>query len=154
MRLRKLSILLGVAAISVGVLGALPAMGADHRDADLTKAAPRSDINDLYVFKGQSAGGYTAVITVNPLTSPADTGSLRLDPDTLYELKADTNGDAIADVGYKLTASSTGAARDRRGRCHQRARRRGHPPGQVQRRLRRHRHQRFERPKALRRPAR
>ena len=87
-------------------------MGADHRDADLTKAAPRSDINDLYVFKGQSAAGYTAVITVNPLTSPADTAGLRLDPDTLYELKADTNGDAVADVSYKLTASGTGSVQD------------------------------------------
>jgi hypothetical protein len=112
MRLRKLSILLGAAAVSVGVLGAIPAMGADHRDANLTKAAPRSDINDLYVFKGQSTGGYTAVITVNPLTSPADTGTLRLDPDTLYELKADTNGDAVADVSYKLTATGTGAVQD------------------------------------------
>ncbi len=112
MRLRKLSIMLGVAAVSVGVLGALPAMAADHRDSPLAKAAPRSDINDLYVFKGESAGGYTAVITVNPLTSPADTGGLRLDPDTLYELKADTNGDAVADVSYKLTAEGTGAVQD------------------------------------------
>ena len=112
MRLRKLSILLGVAAVSVGVLGAIPAMGADHRDSNLTKAAPRSDINDLYVFKGQSAGGYTAVITVNPLTSPADTAGLRLDPETLYELKVDTNGDAVADVSYKLTASGTGSVQD------------------------------------------
>jgi hypothetical protein len=112
MRLRKLSILLGVAAISVGVLGAIPAMGADHRDASLTKAAPRSDINDLYVFKGESAAGYTAVITVNPLTSPADTAGLRLDPETLYELKADTNGDSVADVSYKLQATGTGAVQD------------------------------------------
>lgn len=112
MRLRKLSIMLGVAAVSVGVLGALPAMAADHRDSPLAKAAPRSDINDLYVFKGESTGGYTAVITVNPLTSPADTGGLRLDPDTLYELKADTNGDAVADVSYKLTAEGTGAVQD------------------------------------------
>ena len=112
MRLRKLSILLGVAAMSVAVLGAIPAMGADHKDASLTKAAPRSDINDLYVFKGESAAGYTAVITVNPLTSPADTAGLRLDPDTLYELKADTNGDAVADVSYKLQATGTGAVQD------------------------------------------
>ncbi len=112
MRLRKLSILLGVSAMSVAVLGAIPAMGADHKDASLTKAAPRSDINDLYVFKGESAGGYTAVITVNPLTSPADTAALRLDPDTLYELKADTNGDAVADVSYKLRATGTGAVQD------------------------------------------
>lgn len=112
MRLRKLSILLGAAAISAGVLSAIPSMAADHKDSPLTQAAPRSDINDLYVFKGESAGGYTAVITVNPLTSPADTANLRLDPDTLYELKADTNGDAVADVSYKFTASGTGAVQN------------------------------------------
>ena len=110
MRLRKLSILLGVAAVSVGVLGALPAMAADHRDSPLTKAAPRSDINDVYVFKGESAA--TLVMTVNPLTSPADTAGLRLDPDTLYEFKVDTNGDAVADVSYKLTAEGAGAVQD------------------------------------------
>ena len=104
--------MLGVAAVSVGVLGAIPSLAADHKDSPLAAAAPRSDINDLFVFKGQSTGGYTAVITVNPLTSPADTGTLRLDPDTLYELKADTNGDAVADVSYKLTASGTGAVQD------------------------------------------
>lgn len=110
MRLRKLSIILGVAAVSVGILGALPAMAADHRDSPLTKAAPRSDINDLYAFKGEGAA--TLVMTVNPLTSPADTGGLRLDPDTLYEFKVDTDGDAVADVSYKLTAEGTGAVQD------------------------------------------
>lgn len=110
MRLRKLSIMLGVAAVSVGVLGALPAMAADHRDSPLTKAAPRSDINDLYVFKGEGAA--TLVMTVNPLTSPADTGGIRLDPETLYEFKVDTNGDATADVSYKLTFDGTGSVQD------------------------------------------
>ncbi|MEO8539083.1 MAG: DUF4331 family protein [bacterium] len=110
MRLRKLSIMLGVAAVSVGVLGALPAMAADHRDSPLTKAAPRSDINDLYVFKGESAA--TLIMTVNPLTSPADTAGLRLDPDTLYEFKVDTDGDAKPDVSYKLTAEGTGSVQD------------------------------------------
>jgi MFS family permease len=59
MRLRKLSIALGGAAIGVAVLGAIPAFGADHRDAPLTKAAAKSDINDVYAFSG--AGG-TAVM--------------------------------------------------------------------------------------------
>jgi hypothetical protein len=110
MRLRKLSILLGAAAVSVGVLGALPAFAADHRDSPLTKAAPRSDINDVYVFKGEQAA--TLVMTVNPLTSPADTAGLRLDPDTLYEFKIDTNGDATADLAYKLTVDGTGSVQD------------------------------------------
>ena len=53
MRLRKLSIALGGAALGVAVLGAIPALGADHRDAPLTKAAAKSDLNDLYAFTGR-----------------------------------------------------------------------------------------------------
>src|SRR5689334_22547705 len=104
MRLRKLSIALGGAAIGVAILGAVPAFGADHRDAPLTKEAPKSDITDVYAFKG--AGG-TAVfdMNVNPLTTPADTANLSLDPGTVYEFKMDTNGDAVADISYKLTVS-------------------------------------------------
>ena len=112
MRLRKLSIALAASALGVAALGAIPALGADHKDAPLTKAAAQSDINDLYIFKGESTGGYTAVITVNPLTSPADTGALQLDPNTVYELKADTNGDAVPDVSYKLTVAGSGPVQD------------------------------------------
>jgi Domain of unknown function (DUF4331) len=111
MRLRKLSIALGGAALGVAVLGAIPAFGADHRDAPLTKAAAKSDITDVYAFTG--AGG-TAVfdMNVNPLTSPADTPNLSLDPATVYEFKMDTNGDAVPDISYKLTVSGTGPVQD------------------------------------------
>lgn len=111
MRLRKLSLALGTAAIGVAVLGAIPAFGADHRDAPLAKAAAKSDITDVYAFTG-AGGSAVFALNVNPLTSPADTASLSLDPDTVYEFKMDTNGDAVADVAYKLTASGTGAVQD------------------------------------------
>lgn len=111
MRLRKLSIALGVAAVSVAALGAVPALGADHRDAPLTKAAPRSDLNDVYAFK-TAAGNLVLAMTVNPLTSPADTSKLALDPSTVYEFKLDTGGDAIADISYKFTVAGTGAVQD------------------------------------------
>ncbi len=79
--------------------GEIPAPGADHKDAPLTKPAAQSDVNDLYSFKGESAGGYTAVTTVKPLTSPADTGTLQPDRNTVYEVGADTNGDAVPNGG-------------------------------------------------------
>ncbi|MEP6871497.1 MAG: DUF4331 family protein, partial [Anaerolineaceae bacterium] len=111
MRLRKLSIALGMSAIGVAVLGAIPAMGADHKDAPLTKAASKSDLNDLYVFKGES-GKPVFVMTVNPLTSPADTAGLSLDPATNYEFKVDVNGDAQPDAALKFQFSGTGPVQD------------------------------------------
>ena len=111
MRLRKLSIALAGAALGAVSLGALPALGADHRDSPLTEANAQSDINDLYVFKGAGAGVVLAM-TVNPLTSPADTAKLSLSASTVYEFKVDTNGDAVADVSYKVTASGSGPVQD------------------------------------------
>ncbi len=111
MRLPKLSLALGAAAIGAASLGAFPAIGADHKDAPLTKAAPMSDINDLYAFKNASGNAVWAM-TVNPLTSPADTANLRLDPNTVYEFKIDTDGNAVADAALKFTASGTAAVQD------------------------------------------
>jgi hypothetical protein len=110
MRIRKLSVALGVGAIGVAALGAIPALGADHRDAPLTTANPQVDINDVYAFT--SGGNLVVAMTVNPLTSPADTGKLQLATNAVYELKLDTNGDAVADRSYKFTFSGNGPVQD------------------------------------------
>src|SRR5439155_13313229 len=102
----------GVTAIAVAALGAVPALGADHRDAPLTKGAPRVDLTDVYLFKGGLANGVVMAMNVNPLTSPADTSRLALDPDAVYEFKVDTNGDGVADISYKITASGNGPVQD------------------------------------------
>jgi hypothetical protein len=112
MELRKLTVAFGGAAVAAVVLGSIPAMGADHRDSPATTAAPRSDINDVYLFRGEQANGAVLAMTVNPLTSPGDTGQLRLDPATLYEFKVDTNGDAVADIAYKFRFSGNAATQD------------------------------------------
>jgi hypothetical protein len=112
MKLRKLTVAFGGAALAAVALGSIPAMGADHRDSPATTAAPRSDINDVYLFRGEQASGAVLAMTVNPLTSPADTGQLRLDPTTLYEFKVDTNADAVADIAYKFRFSGNAAAQD------------------------------------------
>lgn len=111
MRLRKLSIALGASAIGVAALGAVPALGADHRDAPLARGAAMTDINDLYAFKAAN-GNLVLAMTVNPLTSPADTAKLMLDTDAVYEIKLDSNGDAKADKSWKFTFSGNTAVQD------------------------------------------
>src|SRR5205085_7293569 len=106
------TVALGATAIAVAALGAVPAPGADHRDAPLTKGAPRIDLTDVYVFKPVSGNGVVLAMNVNPLTAPADTSRLSLDPDAVYEFKLDTNGDAVADISYKITASGSGPVQD------------------------------------------
>jgi hypothetical protein len=80
--------------------GSLFVSAADHLDAPTVKTDARIDVTDIYAFK--SAGGTTLVMNVNPLTSPADTKTARFRGDTLYEFKIDTNGDAWADIAYRV----------------------------------------------------
>jgi hypothetical protein len=94
-------------AAAIATLGtsSLLANAADHLDAPTAKADGRVDITDIYAFK--SSGGTTPVMNVNPLTSPADTKSARFRTNTLYEFKIDTNGDAWADVAYRIRFFAT-----------------------------------------------
>ena len=88
------------AAVATLGTGSLFVNAADHLDAPTAKSDHRIDITDMYAFK--SSGGTTLVMNVNPLTSPADTKTARLREDTLYEFKLDTNGDAWADIAYRV----------------------------------------------------
>lgn len=110
MRLRKLTIGFGAAAMTAAALGAIPALGADHRDGPLTQGSPKLDINDVYAF--ESGSNLVIAMTVNPLTSPANTGTLSLDTNAVYQFKIDANGDAIADTAIKMTFSGSGPVQD------------------------------------------
>ena len=111
MRTRKLSIALVAAALGVLALGAMPALGSDHRDSPLTKDSPKADIGDLYVWKLPN-GNVVYAMTVNPLTTPADTGKLSLDPNVVYAFRFDTTGDNIADGAIKFVFSGNGPVQD------------------------------------------
>lgn len=95
------------AAGLVAAVGAGPLLvtGADHLDAPTTKANHRIDITDVYAFK--STGGTTLVLNVNPLLSPADSKTARFRSRTLYEIMVDTNGDAWANVTYRVRFTNT-----------------------------------------------
>lgn len=97
-------------AAAIATLGssAFLVSGADHLDAPTAKSDSRIDITDIYAFK--SAGGTTLVMNVNPLTSPADTKTARFREQTLYEFKIDTNGDAWADIAYRVRFFNTRTA--------------------------------------------
>ena len=90
-----------VAAIGAGPLFV---SGADHLDSPLVKIDPRVDITDVYAWR--VSAGYTALaLNVNPLTSVPDSKGLRFKQAALYELKVDTNGDARADIAYRVKFS-------------------------------------------------
>src|SRR5262249_49468802 len=63
----------------------------------------RVDITDVYAFrKPGDAGKSVLILNVNPL---ATTLAKEFDPQAIYELKVDTDGDAVADIAFRVTFS-------------------------------------------------
>jgi hypothetical protein len=61
------------------------------------------DITDIYAFQApDDSSRAVLVLSVNPL---APTLKTTFNPDALYELKIDTNGDAVADIAYRVRFS-------------------------------------------------
>ena len=94
--------LLAVAGL-VAAIGVGPALvtGADHLDAPTVKTDKRIDITDIYIAR-RGASRTTLILNVNPLTSPASAKTAAFRPSALYEFKIDKNGDAVADIAYRV----------------------------------------------------
>lgn len=79
-----------------------PNFGFPHGDA-------RLDLTDLYAFpKPGGAGKSILIMNVHPSTSlipPGPTAADPFAPDAIYELKIDTDGDAVADIAYRVRFS-------------------------------------------------
>lgn len=103
-----LALLATATAVATIGTGSLLVSAADHLDAPTAKSDGRVDVTDIYAFA--SKGGTTLVMNVNPLTSPADTASARFRASTLYEFKIDTDGDADADIAYRVRFGNTRTA--------------------------------------------
>src|SRR5262249_30807598 len=76
-----------------------PDFGFPHGDA-------RLDLTDLYAFlKPGDAGKSILIMNVHPSASenpPGPTTAEAFAPEALYELKIDTDGDAVADIAYRV----------------------------------------------------
>src|SRR4029077_3581381 len=82
-----------------------PDFGSPRGDA-------RLDFTDLYAFpKPGNASKSILVMNVHPsavVNPPGPTTAESFAPEALYELKIDTNGDAVADIAYRVRFSASG----------------------------------------------
>lgn len=106
---RKLASAIGLLAVAgtIAALGAGPLFVAasDHLDAPLVKTDGRIDITDLYAF-ANNGHKTSLILNVNPLMSPGQTKIAKFRQEALYEFKIDTNGDAKADIAYRVKFSN------------------------------------------------
>src|SRR5215468_6311502 len=82
-----------------------PDFGFPHGDA-------RLDLTDLYAFpKPGEADKSILIMNVHPsavVNPPGPTTAEPFSPEALYELKIDTDGDAVADIAYRVRFSASG----------------------------------------------
>src|SRR5450432_4313712 len=80
-----------------------PDFGFPHGDA-------RLDFTDLYAFPKPGDGSKSIIImNVHPSASQKPPGRTTAEPfatEALYELKIDTDGDAVADIAYRVRFSA------------------------------------------------
>lgn len=88
---------------------ALPVQASSHREATFITRHPQVDGTDFYMFRSYETGrdGYvTLIANYNPLQDPyGGPNYFALDPDALYEIHIDNDGDAVEDITFQFRFS-------------------------------------------------
>ncbi len=100
-----------VMAAAAGLVASPAAYASSHREAPFITAHPKVDGADHYMFRSYETGrsGYvTFVSTYNPLQAPGGAPNYYfMDPNALYEIHVDNNGDGKEDITFQFKFSNT-----------------------------------------------
>ena len=105
------TISLGLAAVMVA---APVALASSHREAPFISGQPKVDGTDLYMFRSYEYGRekfVTILANYQPFQDPQGGPNLAMfDPDALYEIHIDNNGDAVEDMSFQFRFKNTSKA--------------------------------------------
>jgi hypothetical protein len=108
---RLLRLLPVVAAAALTVAG--PAQASSHREAPFITTSPKVDASDFYMFRSYETGreGYvTLIANYQPLQDAyGGPNYFSMDPNALYEIHVDNNGDAKEDLSFQFRFKNTAA---------------------------------------------
>ena len=97
---------LPLAAAILAAAGSAAALASSHREAPFITTAPKVDGTDFYMFMSYEAGrdGYvTLIANYQPLQAPyGGPNYFKMDPNALYEIHVDNNGDAKEDISFQF----------------------------------------------------
>jgi hypothetical protein len=83
-----------------------PALASSHREAPFITRMPKVDASDLYMFRSYEANRkdfITLIANYVPLQAPyGGPNYFSMDPDALYEIHIDNNGDAKEDITFQF----------------------------------------------------
>jgi hypothetical protein len=82
------------------------ATASSHREAPFITKNPKIDATDFYMFRSYEAGRadyVTLIANYIPLQAPyGGPNYFSMDPDALYEIHVDNNGDAVEDITFQF----------------------------------------------------
>ena len=106
-----------LAPLAMGLIAALagfglhPAQASSHREAPFITTQPKVDGTDFYMFASYEPGreGYvTMIANYVPLQDPyGGPNYFSMDPNALYEIHVDNNGDAKEDITFQFRFKNT-----------------------------------------------
>jgi len=108
MKRSAMKILMGLALVSTAMS---PAFASSHREAPNITKMPKVDNTDVYAFRSYEPGraAFTTIISnFQPGENPGDGPNYyTMDPDALYEIMIDSDGDAREDLTYQFQFSNS-----------------------------------------------
>ncbi|MCZ2498860.1 DUF4331 domain-containing protein [Xylophilus sp. Kf1] len=113
MKLHKspLACLLPLSAVFLAVAVPGIASASSHREAPYIAGQPRVDASDFYMFNSYEpgrAGFVTLIANYQPLQAPyGGPNYFQMDPNALYEIHVDNNGDGREDVTFQFRFTNT-----------------------------------------------
>lgn len=109
MRLKKLALRTAVAVTYLA--GVSPVLASSHREAPGITELRKVDGTDFYMFRSYETGRsafVTFIANYQPLQGPGDGPNYyTMDPDAIYEIHVDNNGDAREDLTFQFKFSNT-----------------------------------------------
>ena len=100
--------ILALSVIFLVALTLMPGQASSHREAPLTAQDPTADNTDLYAFVSpDEPDNVTLIANFIPFQKP-DGGPnfYNFDPNVVYEIHVDNNGDAVEDITYQWRFST------------------------------------------------
>ena len=102
------------AAAALCCLSALPAGASSHREAPYLAMNPSIDATDLYMFRSYEtgrAGFVTILANYIPFQDPQGGPNFYMfNPNALYEIHLDNNGDGVEDITFQFRFNNTSKA--------------------------------------------